>query len=443
MNDTDLVAARTFHSRLVNLLRVEFASLGAFLEALAEFDRRKLFRDLGHANLFAYLHKGLRLSRGAAHYRCAAAWLVQRFPEVLEPIRDGRLCFTTVAVLASVVTEGNLAAVLPRFYGLSKQEALELAAELKPRTVVPTRTVVTRVEPVVSPAVERVEAPRGEVTEPTKVHPGELWASRTTIEPMTATASRMHVTVSREFLVLLKKAKAGQSNVQPGASDEEVLTAALELLIEKQTRRKACVPAKVRREVVKRDQGKCQWPIHDGGICGATVRLEIDHVVPRGKGGPSTVENCRILCRAHNIEAARQVYGDAHMDLFTRCEAPGGAPLAREDAAVYEAGPRPPRLCRSHAGFGASSDWCAPRGEGPGNAIVGKSDWRREGTATGADHEGLRADQRTPERMQVWSRSEKSLEPVEINRKHRGLSSPVIPLRHRLARRLSTGRPPE
>ena len=62
MNDSDHAAARTFHSRLVHLLSVEFASLGAFLEALAEFDRRKLFRDLGHANLFAYLHKGLRFS---------------------------------------------------------------------------------------------------------------------------------------------------------------------------------------------------------------------------------------------------------------------------------------------------------------------------------------------------------------------------------------------
>ena len=45
MNDDTLLEARSFHSRLIDLLRVEFVSLGAFLEALAEFDRRKLFRD--------------------------------------------------------------------------------------------------------------------------------------------------------------------------------------------------------------------------------------------------------------------------------------------------------------------------------------------------------------------------------------------------------------
>ena len=235
MNDDTLLEARSFHSRLIDLLRVEFVSLGAFLEALAEFDRRKLFRTLGHADLFAYLHKGLKLSRAAAHHRRAAAWLVQRFPEVLEPIREGKLCFTTAAVLASVATEENLAAVLPRFYGLSKQEALELAAELKPRTVVPTRTVVTRWRQ------SRPVDPAAEVNRTVpEIRPGELGCPgrgsgrRTVVEPMTATSSRMHVTVSREFLALLKKAKAGDSHRNPGASDEEVLTAALQLLIEKQ-----------------------------------------------------------------------------------------------------------------------------------------------------------------------------------------------------------------
>jgi 5-methylcytosine-specific restriction endonuclease McrA len=328
MNTTDLTEARSFHARLADLLLVEFVSLGAFLEALAEFDRRKLFRRLGHADLFAYLHNGLKLSRAAAHHRRAAAWLVQRFPVVLEPIREGKLCFTTAAVLASVATEENLAGVLPRFYGLSKQEALELAAELKPRALVPRRTVATRVE--ATRPVEPVEELKQTVP---GIRPGELGmpraeGERTRVEPMNATSSRMHITVTPAFVALLKKAKAGQSHVQPGASDEEILTTALKLLIEKQAKRKASVPAKVKREVVRRDEGRCQWPLDGGGICGSTVRLEIDHVVPRGKGGPSTVENCRLTCRHHNLEAARQVYGDVHMDLFTN-------PIAREEFAFY------------------------------------------------------------------------------------------------------------
>jgi hypothetical protein len=161
---------------------------------------------------------------------------------------------------------------------------------------------------------------------------------RTQMEPMTSTVTRIHLTVSPEFVTLLKEAKAGQSHVQPDATDEQVLTAALKLLLEKQARRKACVPARVKRDVVRRDGGRCQWPTHDGGICGSTVRLEVDHALPRGKGGADAIDNCRLLCDLHNQEAARSVYGDAHMDLFTRTPtagevgAPFRAPFSRSSA---------------------------------------------------------------------------------------------------------------
>jgi signal peptidase II len=90
----------------------------------------------------------------------------------------------------------------------------------------------------------------------------------------------------------------------------------LRLLIDRQEKRLATVPAKVKRAVRERDGQRCQWPTHDGGICGSTVRLEFDRVVPRGRGGPSTVENCRVLCDVHNREAARRAYGDDLVDLF-------------------------------------------------------------------------------------------------------------------------------
>ena len=210
MTDLARLDARSFHAHLADLLRAEFVAQGAFLLALAEFDRRKSFRDLGYASLFEYLHRELKLSRGAAHHRRAAAWLVECFPEVLDPIRDGRLCFTTAAIVATVMTEENRAEVLPRFFGLSKQEALEVAAELKPRKVVPERTVVTRVEPAAP-----VEPPASWTDARQKVHLGELGAPRPVVVPMTATESRLHITVSREFLALLKKAKAGSPTATP------------------------------------------------------------------------------------------------------------------------------------------------------------------------------------------------------------------------------------
>ena len=87
------------------------------------------------------------------------------------------------------------------------------------------------------------------------------------------------------------------------------------------------MPAKVKREVRARDGGRCQWPLASGGVCGSEVRTEVDHVVPRGKGGASTVENCRVLCRQHNLEAAREEYGGEVMDRYTQ-GVPGVGSLA-------------------------------------------------------------------------------------------------------------------
>ena len=114
-----------------------------FLVALADFDRQRLWVQLGHASVFYYLHRDLKLSKGAAHYRKVAARLIQAFPEVVAPFREGKLCISSVVELARVITPENSADVLPRFFYLSKQEAK--AVEICPAAVVPRREVVTKV----------------------------------------------------------------------------------------------------------------------------------------------------------------------------------------------------------------------------------------------------------------------------------------------------------
>ncbi|HEX9242878.1 MAG TPA: HNH endonuclease signature motif containing protein [Anaeromyxobacter sp.] len=173
------------------------------------------------------------------------------------------------------------------------------------------------------------------------------------VEPKTAELSRVHITVSREFLRKLDAARDALSHSHPGATEQTILEAGLDLLLERHTKRKGLVekprrepppakpdhvPAHVKRAVWKRDGGRCQWPLDGGGICGSTHQVELDHVMPRGRGGPPTVENTRCLCKFHNQLAARQVYGDAWMDRFTR----GGT--AGEPVAVWW--PAPPETRR-------------------------------------------------------------------------------------------------
>ena len=148
MNDTNLSEARESSLHLASLLRREHGSQADFLVALSLFDEAGAHRRLGYANLFDYLHRELLLPRSSAHYRKVAARLIRRFPGMVEPLRRGKLCLSTVVEVEKVLTEENQAEVLPRFFGLSRQEAKELVAELRPVEVVPRRTVFTATEAV-------------------------------------------------------------------------------------------------------------------------------------------------------------------------------------------------------------------------------------------------------------------------------------------------------
>jgi len=97
------------------LLRAERRHLCEFLASLAEFDRARSWRALGHPSLLAYLVRDLGLSSASAYQRAVAAGLLRRFPELMGPLRDGRLCLAQVVDLARVITPDNRRDVLRRF----------------------------------------------------------------------------------------------------------------------------------------------------------------------------------------------------------------------------------------------------------------------------------------------------------------------------------------
>ena len=143
-----LLEARQLRDSLKTLLRAEQAALADFLIALAEFDARRGWEALGHASLFAFLNVELGLTPAPTYWRVEAARLLQRFPDLAAPVRQGRLCLTTLGELAKVLTVENCSALLPRFLGISSREAKEIVAELQPRPAPPMRTVVTPLAPV-------------------------------------------------------------------------------------------------------------------------------------------------------------------------------------------------------------------------------------------------------------------------------------------------------
>jgi hypothetical protein len=344
---------RALTENLAALLHREHDALAEFLVALAVFDHDRVWVQLGYPSLFDFLHRELRLSRSAAHYRKVADQLIHQVPAVVEPLRQGRLCMTSIVEAARVVTAENCETVLPQFFGLSRHEAMEVVAALQPHPAPPTRTVVTSPR-AASPAAAAREAagapplpqssPPEEVTTRPADSPGEFAHGERPptsapppppleVVPLSAEKRRVHITLSKRFLDKLAAATDALSHAHPGASPEEVLEAGLDLVLAQARKRRGLVekprksrappkddrvPAEVKRAVWSRDGGRCQWPIESGGVCGCTRRIEYDHVQPIALGGTSTIENVRLLCKRHNLLAARLALGDRCMDRYTR-----------------------------------------------------------------------------------------------------------------------------
>jgi hypothetical protein len=318
---------------------------------------------LGHSSLFTFLHRELGLSKGASHFRKVAAELIQRFPEIVDPLKDGRLCITSIVELAKAITLENRLEVLPRFFHASKQEAKAIAAEICPQEAVPLRDMVTAVAPAAAGLLVSTAPPNAvrqtsaEVlpVEPVRTPPPlSAPQSRAVVEPLTADLRRLHVTVSKRFMEKLEAARDALSHSLPGADAEAIIEAGLDLLIERAAKRKGCARPEVEKPssaVVGEKTTRCEgggpgvarnprfipaavkrevWT-RDGGRCGSSHRLQFDHIIPRARGGESTVSNVRILCQPCNLLAARHHFGDAWMDRFTRA---GRRPRTPQPAAA-------------------------------------------------------------------------------------------------------------
>ena len=350
-----------------------------FLLHLAEFDTRRAWAEEGYGSLWDYLLRVLHLREGAAFRRIAAMRVLRRLPVIAEALRDGRLCLSTVAVLGPLLTEANVGELVARGAYLTKAEVERLVVTIQPRTApkdglrrLPSKQAQPRepsapVDAPSTPAVSAASAPPTPASLQLAPPP-----SRATLEPVTADTYSLRVTVDAALEKEIEELKALLSHKIPNGDLTAVVREAVQCALEKHRKRKGAsepsrkrkcpvaakaarkpvggrepISAAVRREVRKRDEGRCTWRGPDGQRCGSTWQVELDHIRPAALGGPSTVENLRLLCRSHNALSAEHAFGREHMEACrnkanqTReSTSPGGSGSAARGAS--ESAPSPP-----------------------------------------------------------------------------------------------------
>jgi hypothetical protein len=324
LSDDELIAET---KRLVAAERVATAGL---LQSLMEIDTRRLYLRHGCSSLFTYCTQVLHLADGAAYNRIEAARAARRFPAVLDSLESGLITLTTIRLLAPHLTDDNHRVLIAAAQHKSKRDVELLIATINPKPVAPTilRRAARPPMPQKAPANVTVSRPPTPAAVPQpKVEIEPAAARRTdTLSVLSVDSYKLQVTISQTTHDKLRRAQDLLRHANPTGDLATLLDRAVTLLLADLERRRCAatpaprapatgtgssryIPASVRREVWQRDQGRCAF-IGTGGRCRETAFLEFHHVEPFATGGPATIENIQVRCKAHNLYEASLFFGD-------------------------------------------------------------------------------------------------------------------------------------
>ncbi|HXC51240.1 MAG TPA: hypothetical protein VN634_10180, partial [Candidatus Limnocylindrales bacterium] len=104
------------------------------------------------------------------------------------------------------------------------------------------------------------------------------------------------------------------TSTNAGCTDRPATMPAIDTAASKRGQRSRTIPAAVRRDVWRRDSGRCRYVDGRGRRCRETSNIEFHHKAPFAMGGPPTPENIELRCTAHNQYQADLDFGRAFMD---------------------------------------------------------------------------------------------------------------------------------
>jgi len=319
---------RSLLDETVRLAATERGATVDLIAAIAEVDARRLYLGESCASMFVYCTRVLHLSEHAAYDRIEAARLARRLPTVLEQLASGSLTLTNLRLLAPHLTSANVEALMKEAAHQSKHEVELLIARLRPQPAVPSAIRKLPEKPrccvVVADQGVQATAPGPGASAPVpEASPPRL----AVVQPLAPERYKVQFTVSSDTRAKLVRVQDLMRHIVPDGDVAAIFDRALSLLLEDLERRKVGaakhprearaarhdsrhIPASVKRDVWKRDAGRCAYA-GSRGRCTETGFLEFHHVEPYAAGGRGDVENIELRCRAHNAYEVTLFFGES------------------------------------------------------------------------------------------------------------------------------------
>lgn len=285
--------------RLDKLVRTERKLTHVILCHINEVESRRLYAELGFDSMFKYLTHHCGYGEDSAYRRLQAARLLKKTPEIAEKLEQGALNLTQLTQVQKCIRQEQQSGGI-----VGPEQTLQILEQIENKSSYETKKVLAL-----------------EFNQPVQTHE--------VIQPQQDESVRLELTLTAEQMKVLAQAKDLLSHTLPNGSWAEVLTYLAKKQVQKslgktQTSQSVSQPKKstpsfttarkrghikitVRRGILQKAGHCCQFvDPKSRQKCQSTYQLEIDHRIPLARGGADSENNLRVLCRTHNLLAAKR-----------------------------------------------------------------------------------------------------------------------------------------
>jgi hypothetical protein len=315
------------------------------LPHLVEVERRKIYLDKAYSTLTEYCIHELSYGESSAWRRVRAARVIADVPEVFDLMTRRQLSLRAVLQVGNVLDARNKDSLLPRIVGKSKRQIERIVADYQIPQAIPDtarlRMVKTPVPAPSAPAGAGSKGAGGRASGPElggislrgegKFHP-TVNSSTPEINVVLEKMFEIRFAADEELMELIRWMKCHLSHKYPkGANYLEIFKHAIQyykqredLALQEAPRTSSAntdsrhIPKAIKHKVWKRDQGRCTFVGSNGKRCNSDYLVQFDHFpIPYARGGPSTVDNLRLLCAKHNRHTAKITYEEQSINKQT------------------------------------------------------------------------------------------------------------------------------
>ncbi len=273
------------------LAREERELLIKVLHHLREIERRRLFSTLGFKSLFDFAVRHLGYPEDQAYRRISAMRLLKEIPEIAAQIESGEISLTHIGLAQSLFKQE----MKIQNREMSHDQKLAVFEQIANKPV----REAQRMTLAMSSSVAAAKPDR--------------------MKQISENHIELKFIASNDLQKKIEKLKGLLAHKHPSLSLGELFEKLCDLGLTEWGQAKTAAPRKRRVNPQSQSQiSKTVFSKADNRCenCDSNYALEIDHIIPRAKGGTSDPANLRLLCRNCNQLAAIQEFGQQTMDRY-------------------------------------------------------------------------------------------------------------------------------